>query len=468
LKNYIVTLLVIASFAFGQFSPGPLSKYHAELEGTSNCIECHELGKKEISNGCIECHTPLKLQIDKNKGYHIGERKKDCGMCHSDHNGEAFELVFWPKDMKKFDHKEAGYRLEGKHKDLKCGKCHTRENIVWEPIITWAKKNTQFPVLDRTFMGLSPSCQTCHTDVHKGEVGNDCASCHSTKSWIDAELTFNHDKAKYLLKGAHQKVDCEKCHKKHSAWDPPVRQLTGLDYASCASCHNDFHKGSYGNKCESCHNTQNWKETTDFDHSKTKYPLEGKHSNVKCMDCHNQSLAGALPLYLSCQACHSDYHEGQFSQRKDGGDCEACHTVNGFKPTTFSFPMHLITRFVLDGGHMAVPCNQCHKPYQSKSGKTQIQFTWKNPECKICHDDEHRNQFAFHYENKCESCHISSSFKSLIFEHDKTEFPLDRKHINVPCKDCHNKERDTNGVYTRYRPVPNRCVDCHKLTGDIR
>lgn len=468
LEHYFVTFLVTTSFAFSQFSPGPLSKYHAHLEGTTNCVQCHELGKKEISNGCIECHSPLKIRMDQDKGYHRDDRKKDCGLCHSDHNGKEFELVFWPKNMTKFNHTETGYRLEGNHRNVKCGQCHMRENIKWEPIITWANENTTFPVLDRTFLGLSQDCQSCHNDIHKGEVGSDCQTCHNLNNWKDASQSFNHNKSKFLLTGAHKKVECEKCHKKHSDWTPPVKQLTGMAFESCASCHTDFHKGSYGEKCESCHMTKDWKETKSFDHSKTKYPLEGKHSNVKCMDCHNQTLAGTLPLYLSCQACHSDYHEGQFRNRPDGGDCAACHTVNGFKPTTFTISMHLITRFVLDGGHMAVPCNQCHTPYKTKSGKTQIQFTWENPECKICHQDVHRNQFEIHYNNTCESCHISTSFNTVEFQHDKTQFPLDRKHQNVPCQDCHPSERDNAGIFTRYQPLPSRCVDCHKLTDDIR
>ena len=78
-KSFIVSLypilrLLIPFFLIiplrGQFSPGELSKYHEDLEGTLNCIKCHELRKKELSDGCIICHSPLKNRIDAGTGFH--------------------------------------------------------------------------------------------------------------------------------------------------------------------------------------------------------------------------------------------------------------------------------------------------------------------------------------------------------------------------------------------------------------
>ncbi|MFQ6606765.1 MAG: cytochrome C [Fidelibacterota bacterium] len=450
-----------------QFSPGKLSKYHADLEGTSNCIQCHELRKKELSDGCVVCHTPLKERIDQNRGYHA-DKKSNCGECHSDHNGRAFELVYWPKDIGTFDHNKTGYTLTGGHQKPKCNECHKRDFIRDASVIAWAEKYTRFPVLDRTFLGLSRTCNACHIDVHRGEVSAECTTCHTTESWQKAADVFDHQKARFSLTGAHKKVTCEKCHKIDGTRTPPVKQLTGLAFNSCLNCHKDQHNGTYGNKCETCHTTKDWKkDLIPFDHSKTKYPLVGKHTNVKCIQCHKPALK-QLPRYLSCTACHEDRHYGQFAQRKDGGDCGVCHTVQGFKPTTFTIAQHQETRFVLDGGHLAIPCIQCHKPFQPQAGVTTTRFTWKENRCETCHQDVHRNQFITHYQNACQACHITQSFNTLVLDHQQTAFPLDGKHRNVACGKCHETEEDVAGVYARYYPVAHRCEDCHTLTRDIR
>ncbi len=451
-----------------QFSPGELSKFHADLEGTTNCVQCHEIGKKSLSDGCILCHSPLKKRIDAGKGYHK-DKKKDCGSCHSDHNSREFELVYWPKNINDFNHDETGYKLEGKHRSLKCAECHTRKFITWEPIIAWAKEHTRFPVLDRTFLGLDQSCKSCHKDVHRGEVSRTCSDCHNPTDWKSPIQTFDHRKARFQLTGAHIKVECVRCHLPKKKQAQEVWKLTGLRFDTCTACHEDEHKGSFGQNCESCHNTTDWKkELKAFDHSKTKYPLEGKHVNVKCADCHQPQLAGGLPKFDTCLACHEDKHFGQFTARRDGGDCAACHTVKGFKPTIFTIVMHQSGRFKLEGSHLAVPCSECHKVYQPVKNVKAVRFTWRDPVCSLCHEDVHRGQFKLHFRNRCEKCHNASAFTAVNFDHAQSKFPLDGKHRNVACDKCHRKEMDRVSTFTRYRPVPHRCVDCHTLTGDIR
>ena len=52
---------------------------------------------------------------------------QECARCHSEHNGEDFPLIKW--DVKAFNHKDAGYVLEGKHAGLDCNKCHNPSRI---------------------------------------------------------------------------------------------------------------------------------------------------------------------------------------------------------------------------------------------------------------------------------------------------------------------------------------------------
>ena len=73
IKIFLLTLLlsyltVISSFA--QFSPGQLSKGHANLEGVENCTKCHSVGNKVLRDKCLECHKEIKASIASKKGFH--------------------------------------------------------------------------------------------------------------------------------------------------------------------------------------------------------------------------------------------------------------------------------------------------------------------------------------------------------------------------------------------------------------
>jgi hypothetical protein len=141
---------------------------------------------------------------------------------------------------------------------------------------------------------------------------------------------FSHAKTKYPLTGAHVKTACAKCHVFLADTKPYVK-YTGLAFTKCSACHADPHKGSFPAACESCHNTNNWHQIAQlqgFDHSKTKYPLLGKHATVGCADCHTHGDFKTSVPFVKCTDCHKDAHKGQFRGRTDGGECAACHTVN--------------------------------------------------------------------------------------------------------------------------------------------
>ena len=70
----------------------------------------------------------------------------------------------------------------------------------------------------------------------------------------------------------------------------------------CTTCHEDHHKGRFGTTCTTCHNTTDWKdakvEEKGFDHSKTNYPLTGRHQEVACQKCHTAGADGR-PRYAA-------------------------------------------------------------------------------------------------------------------------------------------------------------------------
>lgn len=135
------------------------------------------------------------------------------------------------------------------------------------------------------------------------------------------------------------------------------------------------------NGCSGCHNEKAW-EIVEFDHNTSSFPLLGKHSQVKCSECHR--TASGIQLFSSldteCQSCHADIHGGQFSK---GGrtECQACHTPFDWKKTTFD---HEKTGFPLTGAHRNVQCSECHRAESTEKGQIVIYKTGKT-KCSDCH-----------------------------------------------------------------------------------
>jgi len=458
-----VILAIFAMPLHAQISPGPLAKAHQGLNGDTNCIKCHEVSTHAPSFHCLECHKEIAAELQQNRGLHAtfprsGAPGAACVKCHSDHNGVNFQMIHWDPTPKGFDHLKTGYILDGKHAGVSCRACHTAQHVAAPARALLAGKD-----LGRTWMGLSPSCGTCHEDKHQGRFGPDCARCHSTMDWKAASInqqSFDHSKTRYPLTGEHRYVLCKSCHTPGP--DGQIR-YAGLPFANCSDCHRDPHKGEFKQGCDSCHTTSSWTKsnfTTTFDHSKTNYPLLGKHLEVPCISCHQGGDFKAPIVHDSCADCHKpDPHSGQFAKRPDGGRCESCHTVQGWSPSTFSIADHAKTGFPLAFPHAAVKCASCHIP-AGKDTKFKIKYAM----CVDCHQDEHDGQFAAApWRNRCEQCHAGVTFKVsnyTLAKHQKSSFPLTGGHEAVPCNECHKPLPGTK--VTPYHFSQLSCATCHE------
>jgi hypothetical protein len=89
-------------------------------------------------------------------------------------------------------------------------------------------------------------------------------------------------------------VDCASCHKSEVRNNQKFVRYSGLSFNNCNSCHKDAHKGRFGNNCEACHTDTEDSfnkivPTRAFNHSVTGYALEGKHHEISCKKCHDNS-----------------------------------------------------------------------------------------------------------------------------------------------------------------------------------
>lgn len=444
-----------------QISPGELSKPHQSLSGATNCTKCHDLGRGARVLKCLDCHTEIRQRLAERRGLHASflaahAAGAECAQCHSEHNGADFQLVHWQPSREAFDHSKAGYVLEGRHAGVSCENCHKADNIPQA-----ARPGIIVKDLNHTYLGLPRNCTACHRDEHRGQLASDCARCHTLETWKPA-ARFRHSAAKFPLTGAHEKVPCRKCHP--LVPDPkPYAQYVGLSFEKCTACHTDPHKGSFAAPCQSCHTTSSWKQVKGlegFDHSKTNFPLLGKHRSVSCSDCHTKGDFKAPLPHARCMDCHRDAHRSQFKARADAGECSACHTVEGFKPSTLGVKEHAATNYPLQGKHQAVVCAKCHIP---KGEDTLFKITATS--CKDCHRDVHNGQFAAPpHLNRCESCHDVEGFRPSHFalaRHKETRFPLTGAHAAVTCEQCHKPLAPGSTDAVKYRFEDRSCSACH-------
>ncbi len=455
-----------AEKSFGSLiSPGELSWLHESVDGITNCTKCHSIRGGIQNDSCLDCHKDIGKRISANKGYHATVSKDKCISCHSDHKGRKFTLIEWKE--KDFDHKKSGYILLGKHKTTDCKKCHTIKT----------KKN------QTSYLGLDTKCLSCHEkhDIHKGTLGKKCESCHTEKNWKD--LKFKHDSTKYQLLGKHMKVTCEKCHSQKG-------NKKGIykveDYSTCnaSGCHDTKARGGlvHGNKfkdqkCADCHTVDGWK-STKFNHNAPSYKgykLTGKHARVKCDKCHKRDPVTKVPHfkpinYETCsgKGCHDtksrgNIHGTQFKSKK----CDDCHTVKGWKPTTFNHSSKKYAGYKLEGKHTEVKCLNCHKP--QRGTKTVVYKPINSSSCNVkgCHDSAsksgkaHGKQFKG---QKCEDCHTVKGWKPSVFNHNSPTYggyKLTGKHKEAKCEKCHTKGKDRKVVYKPIKTDTCNGSGCH-------
>jgi hypothetical protein len=249
-----------------------------------------------------------------------------------------------------------------------------------------------------------------------------------------------------------EKVKDSKCLNCHTEVRDLIRQSRG--YHSSGEV-----KGKNCSDCHSEHHGKNFRivnfNPDSFDHTKTSFPLTGKHAVIKCEECHNKKNIVEtealkkntkwIGLSGNCKSCHTDYHQGTL-----GNNCSSCHNTSVFRPSEFD---HNKASFALTGAHTKTSCIQCH-PVTVKEGREFQKFSGVTfSSCESCHKDIHSGRLG----KDCRSCHNTSSFRIInqkSFNHDKTGFPLLGMHKTVDCNSCH-KANLTEKI--RHE----KCMDCH-------
>ena len=469
------------------------------LGAATRCDGCHfDEHRGQLARECQKCHDeatwkpPPKFDHQATSYPLLGKHKPvPCAKCHLPLTDEHFDASAFPRprsatfmEMKPIEHKSCESCHEDPHKGSlgpACASCHSETG--WKVIKTAPGRDTSFH--DKTRYPLrgghiGVACQSCHGPFpgqparFKGLAFGACTDCHA-----DAHL------GQLQPQPPAKSVACEGCHTVN-AFIPPRYELE--------------------------------------QHQVTKFPLEGAHAVVACRDCHpaDEGLSARIPPAVlrtlharkrperfslvvmrpkktprACAGCHADVHRGQFVERGVKDNCYQCHGTTSFADLTFDHDRD--SRFPLTGKHATTACGSCHKPERLGAGPAvAIRYKPLDLACASCHADTHQGQFSLARPaagprdaasrratamvtataaaaatasatatppRNCDFCHRTNTFKETIFEHNDprfTSYALDGKHARVACARCHPTVTVAPEVQTvRYRPLPQRCNDCH-------
>ena len=327
------------------------------------------------------------------------------------------------------------------------------------------------------FKNLPTACASCHQDVHLGQVGAACETCHRVDAAKFAPVGFNHATAAFKLTGRHETVECRKCHKPETGTFP-AGAGTAVRLKGVATRVRVLPPGSASRparraRASRCHTAASFKVPA-FTHANQRSFFVGKHAVQPCSACHkpeNAAYPGGRGLAVrykgltACASCHTDAHAGSM-----GSSCEGCHTPDGWVSASRAF--HKTSRFTLEGRHLAVPCASCHIKGAVKGTPTK---------CVDCHwvrrqDDPYRTRLGA----DCETCHRPISWTAVTWNHGAaTGTPLSPAHRALACDSCHTNRRFDAGSPSCYschakqyqsttQPshlaagFPTQCEACHK------
>jgi len=258
----------------------------------------------------------------------------------------------------------------------------------------------------------------------------------------------------------HEKVPCIQCHVK------PVFTNVGKN---CADCHADIHRRQMGSNCEQCHTVKGWDIAPQQvkDHQ-NRFPLFGAHAAVPCEECHKSAATGIFyGLSTACDSCHlKDWQQTTNPPHPAAGpafapgNCQGCHNFDNWLGAKFD---HSTTGFLLTNGHANVPCTSCHinNNYNLQIGPNDCGnsgchlTTWQQT-----NNPPHPQAGPTFAAALCSTCHNTTAWTNVTFDHSTTGFLLTNGHANVPCASCH-----VNNNYN-LQIAPNACGNsgCHLTT----
>lgn len=231
-------------------------------------------------------------------------------------------------------------------------------------------------------------CLACHAAIgerranrsgfHGASLEGDCATCHvdHRDPLISFDRsTFQHDLARFTLRGAHADLACEACHTRprdDSEIGPIAFHYLRGESDSCGSCHVSPHlDASFARDvdCDRCHGdaSSDWSiDPRRFDHEHiTGFALDAAHAPLDCTACHSIPRFAKTPR--ACADCHVEVASALAGRIEIGG------ASRQFTPSPH------------DG---IVSCDRCHDG--ARRDESALDFAAK---CADCHSERYADLF---------------------------------------------------------------------------
>ena len=242
-----------------------------------------------------------------------GEITLPCTDCHTTQSWKETKVQM------NFDHGKTSFVLQGKHKSTECRQCHVTLRFRETPVECFSCHRQDFdsaPAVNHRSEGFSTQCTDCHRET--------------AVSWRES---FDHNKTEFPTRGAHEAVDCSRCHTNG--------HFRGLS-SQCVSCHlNEYRSAQdpnhatagFSTECATCHRALAWQPATFFPHA-AFFPIAkgDRHSPgvwTTCKDCHLQASNYSS---FECIYCHHheksstvNNHKNRSGFTYESSACYRCH-----------------------------------------------------------------------------------------------------------------------------------------------
>ena len=259
------------------------------------------------------------------------------------------------------------------------------------------------------------------------------------------DVPFDHFRSRFPLAGAHERVDCERCHGGGVFLGTPTR---------CETCHavgsgradtgKDVGHIRSTDDCDSCHLMNAWA------------PSRVDHDSVlgDCSTCHDGRTAegrppGHPPSSNRCEECHGtiSWASARFDHSGITSGCASCHDGIG---ATGKPPSHPPSSNL---------CEDCHSTLSWAGAR--FDHSGITSGCASCHngiDATGMSPGHFQTAQGCETCHRYPSWLPSTFRHMSPTYPGDHRGP-PPCQACHTGNSETVAwPQPAYQPD---CAACH-------
>jgi hypothetical protein len=212
----------------------------------------------------------------------LPSRGTRCAPCHS---VSGWATVAFP-------HQRTGFPLKGLHSKVDCKACHPVDFVQTVP----------------------QACSGCHKDVHTGQLGGRCESCHDENSWRANFSVESHRLTNFPLTGRHAIIPCESCH------PAAAQQAFSRSTVECAACHMaDYTKAAalgvnhqllgFGPDCRQCHDGTRFTGARFAQHDACFTISAGAHGGIECLSCHTRVIitggsCDPSSAGIDCTTCH--------------------------------------------------------------------------------------------------------------------------------------------------------------------